>query len=629
MFSHSPGRLGGLLLFWAGAAGWAQPPKEDAQAKLAVQARDFLEKSCARCHDGEGSSSGEKFNVRDHATLVAKLGDDAAVIVPGKADQSKLWTVVAKGRMPEKGSEEREAFAKEQGDVLRRWIDAGAPAFPKDAPRKFVGLKTVLQAVKDDLDAADLAVRPNLRYFTLTHLHNNNAKPGSHLHSARAALAKAVNSLTWGDQIVPIRAVDPAKTAFTVYAVDIAKLGWKRGQWEAILNHYPYGLGYDSHDDADLKKLDRDITRLGGNQSRLPYVRADWFVSTATRGPLYNALLYDEFLPDLVRRAADPKNPLNPKGMTARDLELYLKIDVAKNILGAVVNAQRAGFAKSGVSGNNRLIERHPIDGRRYYWKSYDFKQSTWEANLQQFPLGPTFKQKELYGDVAEKYPDTHFPEKAFVHDGGEIVFSLPNGLQGYLLIDGADRRIDAGPIEVVSDALKTSGTALVVCGVSCMGCHKDGVIKSPPDLVRDGAAAFGAQRDRVKLLYPAAADMAKLTQRDADFFRAALTEATLPVLTAAGSPADNVKELSEPVGEVAREYLLKDLDLAAAAAELYIENPAQLKAKIDGNADLLRIGVGALLKDKGVIKRGAWESVRGTSQMQQLAREFGFSPNN
>ena len=51
---------------------------------------------------------------------------------------------------------------------------------------------------------------------------------------------------------------------------------------------------------------------------------------------------------------------------------------------------------------------------------------------------------------------------QAFEHAGGEIIFQLPNKLQGYLLVNSKDERIAAGPIEIVSDALQTSGTATI-----------------------------------------------------------------------------------------------------------------------------------------------------------------------
>ena len=84
---------------------------------------------------------------------------------------------------------------------------------------------------------------------------------------------------------------------------------------------------------------------------KLVYMRADWFVATATRPPLYHTILR---LPD-----------------NAVKLEEKLGVDIAGNFRRG--RLMRAGFIKSGVSAQNRLIERHDsLYGA--YWKSYDFK---------------------------------------------------------------------------------------------------------------------------------------------------------------------------------------------------------------------------------------------------------------
>ena len=57
-----------------------------------------------------------------------------------------------------------------------------------------------------------------------------------------------------------------------------------------------------------------------------------------------------------------------------------------------------------------------------------DFKSNDNLGNLFRLPLGPQFA-------------DNPFPQQAFKHDGGEIIFNLPNGLQGYLLVNGKDAR--------------------------------------------------------------------------------------------------------------------------------------------------------------------------------------------
>jgi serine/threonine-protein kinase len=425
-------------------------------------------------------------------------------------------------------------------------------------------------------------------------------------------LSKALHSLSWNQAIVVPRTVDAAGT---ILAIDGRKLLWTHAHWLAVLKAYPYGLSYGSHDDEKLKELDTDIRRLiGRGAEELIHVRADWFVATATRPPLYHTLLYDDYLPELRKRKTDAADPANPKRMTARDLETYLNVDVEANLLASDPPARRAGFARSGVSGQNRLIERHPLKAPGAYWKSYDFKASTWEANLQQFPLGPRFAKNK-------------FNDLAFEHAGGEIIFNLPNGLQGYLLVNGKDERIDAGPIEVVSDVLKTSGTPVIVNGLSCMACHKNGMIEPPKDDVRDGKGVFGAARQRVRQLYPEAAEMKQLLQDDGDRFLGGLEKAVGRFLRAGADKDRPARELPEPVGEVARKYILEDLELETVACELFVEDAARLRKRIEDSADLRKLGLGALAQKGGTVKRGAWESVRGTSQMQQAARELGYTP--
>jgi serine/threonine-protein kinase len=602
-----------LMLLATAPPVFAQDNSRD-KAQLAAQARRVLEIYCHRCHKGEGSESGSDADFLKRADLVAPREGEKPFVSPGKPQESFLFERMAvrrkgKGDMPPAGIPDRPSDADRA--IVKKWIQAEAPDFPQEQARPVVGLAAVLTAIRDDLIKAKPRERPHLRYFTLTHLHNNPAVRASHLRLVRAALSKALHSLSWKPVIVRPRTLDPAQT---VLAVDLRKLGWGRDHWRALLQAYPYGLLYDSHPDVRLKDVDRDIHRLNGRAEELIHLRADWFVATATRPPLYHTLLYELHLPELRRRPADPKHPANVKRMTARDLEDYLDVPVTANLMASEPRARRAGFPRSGVSSQNRLIERHPLRRDDAYWKSYDFKASTWEANLLQFPLGPRFARNP-------------FKDLAFVHDGGEIIFHLPNGLQGYLLVSGQGERMDAGPIEVVSDHLKTSGTPAIVNGLSCMACHRHGMINPPRDLVRDGAGVFNRARERVRLLYPKADEMNRLVREDGSRFLKALKQAVGEFLKVGPDRDRPIKEFSEPVGEVARKYLLEDLDLTAVACELYVADPKRLRQQIKDSDDLRTLGLGALTRERGLIKRGAWEAVRGTSQMQQAARELGFTP--
>ena len=470
---------------------WREPR---AESDLPQQASRILGRYCHRCHRGAGSAAGYEFDVRDVASLL-----EGTVVKAGSPNEFPLWNLMHRGTMPPKSQAQLPRPTPAEAEIVAQWIKAGAARFPSATPRDPLPLTSTFQAIHDDLrKLPDARTRKRQRYFTLVELHNNPAVADETIVSARAGLAKALNSLSWERELVIPRAValpprerdsrerdsrerDPRErstdassvreskgsgTASTdeasvllpplVFAVDIESLGWSRDHWRAIRTKYPYALGFGNLDDTKLRDLDADILQLTENAEPLSAIRADWFQAIATQPPLYHSILFDLSLPELRQRPTDPTRPANPKRMTALDLERHLGINVAQTLLEANERlVARAGFTPSGVSGQNRLVERH-VTKYGAYWKSYDFKGNNRRAILSQFPLGPAL-------------PNHPFPALAFEHDGGEIVFHLPNGLQGYLLIDGRDNRVDAGPIEVVSDALKTSGTPAIVSGLSCI----------------------------------------------------------------------------------------------------------------------------------------------------------------
>ncbi|MCE9533116.1 MAG: transcriptional regulator [Planctomycetes bacterium] len=567
----------------------ALPGSLFADPSLAAQARTVLKTHCQRCHNGEGSAGGN-FDVMNEQTLLAELQGEKPVVVPGKLDESKLWQRAGvKKNMPPKDIQNRPSDA--DLEIIKKWIEAGASTYPRvevvadakaepkaEAARRYVSPKAMLTAVRDHLRDVDQQDRPYIRYFTIMQLYNNARVPDDDLGSYRAALSKAINSLSWKPRIAVPKAIDKDQT---VFAVDLRDYDWDRDHlWTAIMAAYPYGVSYSEHADRDLQKLDEDVRTL--TDCSIPIIRADWFIATATRPPLYHVLL------------RIPKN--------AVELEKKLDVDIPLNF--GRDRLDRAGFIKSGVSEQNRLIERHDASYGAY-WKSYDFKKNNAGNNdLIRFPLGPEFKGNK-------------YAAQAFQHDGGEIVFSLPNGLNGYMLVDAKDGRIDEGPIDVVSDSQKTSGSNLIVNGLSCMACHKYGVVKPPADAIRAGNSVFGDAKRKVERLYPEAKKMVELIQDDEDRFLKACEKAMKPFI------AKSIKDLpAEPIGEIARLYGLQELDAATAACELGLDKPEQFKTMIQGNKKLRELGLGVLMAERGVIKRNEWE--RGAnSLMQRVAREL------
>src|SRR5262249_21904806 len=373
--------------------------------------------------------------------------------------ESVIWKKVG-GKDPEMPPPDEPQPTAEERDLIKKWIETGATPFPEDEgpARPFKTELDILTAIRDYMQGLDRADRRFQRFFTFTHLHNNKSIRTYELRLARAALSKVVNSLTWAPDIVMPRAIDKEET---IFAIDLRKLDWdKRNLWREILKYYPYGLKHDSDRSPVLANMARDLYEITGTD--IPYLRADWFIVTAAQPPLYHTLVYDEALPSLVKRRPDYRDLKNPKKMTDYDLERDLNVNVGKNFLRDEL--ARAGFAKSGVSRQNRLVERHRA-AYGAYWKSYDFKANAPDSNLFQYPLGPGFKENP-------------YPKLAFRQAGGEIIFTLPNGMQGYLLVDEKGNRIDEGPTEVVIDSKETAGKANVVNAISCMHCHQNGMIR-------------------------------------------------------------------------------------------------------------------------------------------------------
>src|SRR5262245_2704293 len=378
-------------------------------ADLAAKAQAVLKANCYSCHGQDGAAKGGFGYVLDRERLVGR-----GKVVPGKPAESELYQRVEAGEMPPEKQTPRPGA--DDVAVLRRWIEAGAPgAAPPAGPRTFIADAEVQRLILADLQSIEPRQRRFARYLTLTHLYNAGAADAD-LEAARRAMAKLVNSLSWHPRVSNPQPVDAAGT---IFRIDLRHYQWSARLWERLPLLYPYRTGGDGQEAKAI---------AAATGSDLAHLRADWFVATVSRPPLYYDFLQ---LP-----ASD------------RELERLLRVDVLTNLQDE--NVARAGFNGSGVSRNNRLIERHDA-AYGAYWRSYDFSDNTERQNLFDHPLGP------LPG------------QNSFQHAGGELIFHLPNGLQGYLLVDGNGRRIDKAPVEIVSDPRRPDRT--VETGLSCLSC--------------------------------------------------------------------------------------------------------------------------------------------------------------
>lgn len=486
-----------------------------ANLDLAGQVKWIFAERCAQCHEGDyepelhGSVSLMNFfTERDDSGTI--LLAEAVLDRVKRDDGDSERMPKSKGAPGDKGF--RPALTAAEVEVLKKWVEAGKP---KEMKRDFIAPAEVLSAILKDLESVSENERGFFRYLTLTNLHNQTDDAGNalipDLAPHRAAVGKLINSLSTNARITFPKAVDAAET---VYRIDLRDYNWDAHQWEEVVAYYPYGIvGVDGRRENLIEKH---------TGSRMAYLRADWFSFAASQPPLYDQIL-DRQLG--IEVAGDEDNVLAA-------LDAALGVDRLGNLREG--RAIRAGFQYSGVSGANRLIERHEIGTHRGgYWVSYDFTPLSAERthDLTLAPLGP----------VDAHLTDDH--NHVFNHDGGEMIYHLPNGLQGYMLTTADGKRLRRAPIEIVQDDNRQD--KVILNGISCIACHDQGM--KPPikvtdlakrtlatmeDEVRPLVDAAGIldfdERKLLEKLYPEPAVLQAAVKADFDRFAAAEAEATL-----------------------------------------------------------------------------------------------------
>ncbi len=511
-----------------------------AQQPIAQDAYAIFEQKCLICHGPDGAY--RETLLIEHTPLI-----ENGTVMPGNPEASELYkrllTTDTAKRMP-LGSPPLSAPAI---DTIRRWILAGAPDWAAIPPpdSRFIPPGEILDSIETHLMSLPAFDRAFARYFTLTHLYNAG-RTAEILQEYRSGLSKLVNSLSWEREVTNPQSIDPQET---IFYIDLRHYEWDRNDgWTQIEGAYPYHIAFDAPTQTALRE---QLTRLQTEMDcDVPSIHIDWFLATASLPPLYHELLS---LP-----------------LTDRELETRLEVDVVRNRRDAPgVDVWRAGFNNSGVSNNNRVVERH---SSRYgaYWKSYDFAGSVGTQNIFTHPLN-------------------------FTHDGGEVIFNLPNGLQGYYLVNGTGFRLDAAPINIVSNPAASDPT--VRNGLSCMGCHTEGM-KTFADQVRpviEANATPAYDKAQALRLYVEKSEMDTRVDEDMNRYRQAL-EATGGVLSGI-----------EPISRF-HEAFQAPVDAAHAAAAVGLTTEVFIE-KIRENVGLQNVGLLVLDSENGRVKRDTWTS--------------------
>jgi len=493
--------------------------------------------NCSGCHSGPNAQ------VFDYIEDLDRLVTEGKV-EPGDPGDSQLYQLVINDVMPKTVDK----LTSDEKQVIHDWIaecaeDPQAELGPLDPPgcigdNPFVSIDTMLQEMHGGVTNI-MEVDPDdqefIRFFTLTHLWNAGYCP-SQIAGYRQSLFKLVNSLSNQPTIVQPEVIDPERG--TMYRIDLRDYGWDAALWELLVDKNPFAVEFLQDTAVSLKAL---------TGTAVPFQMADWFISDASQAPLYDQVLYER----VFKVKADIFSDLSP--LNRLDLETFLGINVADNVkleaFEDVGRVARAGFQVSGVSNQNRIIERHEFldNFSRSYWLSHDFLENIDFSNIFYHPLD-------------------------FKAAGGEIIWTLPNGLQGYLLIDGVGNRVSVANIEIVSN--KEHNGDPIVNGMSCMGCHYKGmrdVVDEVAPFAEMQVGLFTAEElEQIENLYPSSADFAVDLKHDSTVFTTSVDATGAPLLI-------DGYEVTEIVYLAFEE---QSIDLNRAAAELFLTE-ASLTPKI------------------------------------------------
>lgn len=492
---------------------------------------DLLEKRCAECHHDEEEPELSKTSV------LSQLRTNDKYVLAGDVEKSPLYQLLVKpegdkDRMPKSTKKKPLApLTEDELAVVRAWIKG-----PATAARRFISEEDHARMISADLaqQKGVLGKKGQIRYLSLANLFNERDAAGSPLHSDeqmqifRVGVNKLLNSLSWKPEIVLAAPVDDAGT---LLRVNLDAYGISPEIWKSVALSYPYRV---KRPGSALESAEKAL-------GVLPVMRADYFVFICAQPPIYHTAL---------------RIPGETAALDA-DIELEKKLNVNATQALKHPDTLRAGFLKSGVSQGNRLIERLPLPDGGYYWRSYDFdpnRQSRRGGDLFKAPLGPIKAGLTKDGNLA------------FSHDGGELIFSLPNGLQGYMLVDAKGKRLLKAPLNVVTDSKRQD--SLIINGISCMQCHVNGMVTTNvKDEVRSHAAGLKldpADKATIERLY----DNTKLDKffaQDTTHFNAAQAKCGYT-----GGP--------EPVGLLYYKFR-GTMGTHQLAAEIGIDDPGLLKA--------------------------------------------------
>lgn len=432
---------------------------------------------------------------------------------------------------------------KQNGEEIRKaaqaWADAMKASMPVSTLMKHEGEITEAEVLKWIAD--DRAKNPGdknfVKYASLHRLQNRVVTPDD-MNTARAGISKILNSTSYSAKLVNPVAIDPY---FIVYRFDI------RDYWAAARGGAMNPARATQMWDRMLKgNFNADDQTAGPNTFGNKDTPAN---SLAKDSPTFpnNAGFYPEYV------------DATQLGYTLSRPDVYadiMELGVFSPSLEASLGVQQKGIdtwkfvtVDDAITINKRMLLRTDIPSG-YFWKGVDpFAQSPFIFYDRPVPEMDGFslvKTTPVFDKDGTYRMDVGISEDANGNlvggpqaQASEMIFSLPNGLQGYF-IGGANNqiRVDAFPFIVVdprrggvrNGAFGFGGSPeRLLTPASCMACHMDGMNRTVDDMEHYTNANPGkfdaATMARVKQLYAGNAGVRAAVEKDREIYGKAMTQ--------------------------------------------------------------------------------------------------------
>jgi len=397
----------------------------------------MLRTTCGGCHGAAAAG-----NCRAGMCYIESIDEliENSKIIPGDPNASLLYQRISRGEMPPAGNTPLNDDQIQQ--IATFILKLKAPPVTR-CDDQFITWDQVYTAIQNDLVSADADDRVFFRYVSISNRYNAGVCDAQ-LEQDRWAMNKFINSISQNAGIEEAEEIPDAENSKSIYRIDLREYDLDEANgpfevngiqfvdgWDAIINNNNYAVEFEG-DEAEFA-----ILETGTN---VPFMFSDAIIDEASNGNLYYGLL----------KLADNRDDQ----LALFQIDLVANQDEASSVF--------IGTTKSEISEQEAFVRRDEIEiaGSQYYYERFDLDPDVAGESILADPLG--------FFDVA---------------NGSQALFSLPNGLQAYMIFDADGLRQETS--EILFDQFQNNNT--MTASVSCNTCHAGGLLQVA-DEVRDYA---------------------------------------------------------------------------------------------------------------------------------------------